>query len=382
MRKLTPFASLLMLAGIGGALTAEDTPPAPAETRYAEADKARDYVRLAFNFYSQHDGGGNPYVDENNQIIEPSFLLSKSLGDSLTMTVKLQGDWITNPFGSSANNSPVKTTASSGKQYFRGDAGLFYAWSDGLKLGAGVSASTEPNYQSVGTYVKGTWETPSKNDSIGLRLGAYFDTVALNYWDGTSGGEDVRRSFAISPTWTHILGPGTQMILNYDLTLQTGYMASPSNFVYVQGNAVPELFPRERRRHAFFGRVRQLLLSDLSIEPGFGYYIDDWGASAWSTTLALFWEAIPDGMIIRPSARYHAQTAVDYFVPYSGATSIPAYRTQDSDLSSFNDYTVGLKFIWPHALGDNMELELGGEVTDRSDGVSWWSVSTGIQWRF
>jgi hypothetical protein len=172
------------------------------------------------------------------------------------------------------------------------------------------------------------------------------------------------------------------MTLNYDLTLQTGYLATPSNFVYVQGTAVNELFPRNRQRHAFFGRVRQLLTPDLSIEPGVGYYVDDWGANAWSTTLALFWEAIPDGMIVRPSARYHSQSAIDYFIPYTGATAIPEYRTQDSDLSSFSDYTAGLKFIWPHALGDNVEVELGGEYTDRSDGVSWWSVSTGIQWRF
>jgi hypothetical protein len=387
MRKLTGLASWTMLLAAGGVAPRAEVPPtpppdAPADARHAGADRSHDFIRLAFNFYSQHDGGGNPYVDENNQVIEPSFLLSKSLGEGLTMTVKLQGDWITNPLGTSASNSPVKTTASSGKQYVRGDAGLFYAWSDSLTLGAGLSASTEPNYRSVGTYVKGTWETPSKNDSLGLRLGAYFDTVSLNYWDGTSGGEDVRRSFAISPAWTHVLGPGTLMTLNYDLTLQTGYLASPSNFVYVLGTAVPELLPRTRQRHALSGRVRHLLTDDLAIEPGLGVYLDDWGATAWSASLALFWEAIPDGMIVRPHARFHDQTAVDAFVPYAGATGIPKFRTQDSDLAAFTDTTVGLKLIWPHALGESVELELGGEYTDRSDGISWWSVSTGLQWRF
>ncbi len=407
MRQLMLLAAVALLAAADdppAKKKQEQDPPKPGQVgseppKRAPADSSRDYVRFAFNFYVQEDSGGNPNVDEETMIAEPMILISKGVGDRLTLTLKLQGDFVGDPFGLKGEGggdededeggggaANVRTGASGGgasatDTYFRIDGGGMYSLTDQVKVGAGLSYSTETDYESRGGYVKGVYETPSKNDSFALRISTYFDTVQLKFFDGTTGGEDPRQTVSIGLAWSHILTPKTVLSLNYDLTIQEGFLATASNSVIVRGVEVREILPDSRQRHAIYGRVRHLVLPDLAIEPGVGFYVDDWGASAYSFELALFWEAIPETLVVRPSFRYHGQTGVDYIVA-TDAASIPAVRTQDSDLDDFTSRTLGVKLIWPKGLGDNTELEIAAEYTVRSDGLEWFSVTMGFQWRY
>jgi hypothetical protein len=363
-----------------GVLIAADDPPKPQEPEppkpgtveprpRAPADTSHDYVRFAFNFYNQSDHGGNPNVDESTMILEPMVLFSKGIGDRLTVTVKLQGDLVGDPFGLKGgeggddeeegrvrSGANVRSGASGGAggssdTYFRVDGGAGYVVSDQVKVAAGVSTSTEKDYSSVGAYAKATYETPTKNDAFSIRLSGYFDSVELNFFDGTSGGSESRQTTSLGFAWIHVLTEKTVSVLNYDLTLQDGFLATAANSVMVAGTEVREILPDSRRRHSFFARVRHLVLPDLAVEPGAGFYFDDWGATAFNAEVNLFWEAIPDALIVRPGFRYHSQTQVDYFVPTS-AGSIPAFRTQDSDLGTFDSQTISLKLVWPRAWGN------------------------------
>ncbi|HKS17507.1 MAG TPA: DUF3570 domain-containing protein, partial [Planctomycetota bacterium] len=205
----------------------------------------------------------------------------------------------------------------------------------------------------------------------------------LILFDGSEDGTDTRRSLSLGLGWTHVIGPRTLATLNWDLTTQDGFLSTPYNSVVAAGTEVREVLPDTRFRNSFFGRVRHLVFDDLAIEPGLGAYFDDWGATAFTAELGLRWEVLPGDLIIRPSYRFHSQTEVDDFLPDT-ATSIPEFRTQDSDLADFTSHTFGLKFLLPHPtfLGDHHEVELGFDYTMRSDDLDAFSITLGYQWRF
>lgn len=383
MRQL---AVLMALTAPAAAWAQEQPPrpeaPGPVENR-ARADSSRDFLRFAFNFYQQNDGGGNEHLEEDMTVLEPMLLFSKTLSDRWHGTFKAQGDIIS--AASIEKRFPSGTqSGASGDKYVNLEGGAFYAWSDQTRIGAGASFATEYDYRSVGLWTKWTHETPDKNDSFAVRVGAFFDTVRVIRFDGTDDeGNESRQSLSLGVGWTRVLGPETVGSLNWDLTIQSGFLSTPYNSVVAAGTEVVEELPDSRIRNSLHARVRHLLLEDVAVEPGAGVYVDDWGGRAFNVELAAFWEAIPDSLIVKPSWRFHWQGEIDYSLSDSAA-AIPEFRTQDSDLADFTSHTLGLKLLFPNAtvLGDGIDLEVGGDLTMRSDGLDSWSFSVGTIWRF
>lgn len=379
-----------MLAAAPAAMSQQETPPPRPESPQdaaippAEANTARDFFRFSFNFYSQDDGGGNPNLPEDMTVLEPQILVSKTLSEAWTLSLKLQADIITAASVERGKRFPPGTqSGATGDKYFGVDAGAFYAWSDQTTVGAGVTGSTEYDYQSLGAYVRWAYDTESRNDTFVARFSGYFDTLDLIRFTGLRDGTDQRTSLSLGLGWTHVIGPDTVGTLNWDITNQNGFLSTPYNSVVAAGTEVEEVLPDTRFRNSVHGRVRHLLWEDVAIEPGAGFYLDDWGARAFNVEMALWWEVVRGLVIVRPSYRFHIQQEVDYFVNPSSST-IPKFRTQDSDLADFNSHTIGLKLIFPkfQLLGENHELEIGVEYTKRSDHLDSMGTTVGYQWRF
>ncbi len=367
---------------------AQEPPPPPRPERpedlkpRAEANTTKDFVRFAFNFYDQKDGGGNPNLDEEMTVLEPQVLVGKALDEAWTMSLKFQADIISAASVEKGKRFPAGTqSGASGDKYLGFDGGAFYAWSDRTSVGGGLTISSEYDYQSLGGYLKWTHDTSSRNDTFLVRLGMYQDSLDLILFDGTERGGDERTSISLGLGWTHIFGPRTLGTLNWDLTSQSGFLSTPYNSVVAAGTEVPEVLPDSRFRNALHARVRHLLLDDLAVEPGLGAYFDDWGATAFNFELMLFWEALPGSVILRPWYRFHSQTEVDDFLSTSAA-AIPAERTQDSDLADFTSHTIGVKLILPVIFGGAQEFEIGVDYTMRSDDLDSMSLSAGWQWKF
>lgn len=372
---------LLLMAPIPG--VAEEVRPAP-ERKKLEAETSRDYLRFAFNFYDQADHGGDPNLDEDVIVLEPQILLGVGLTEDLSVTLKGQADIISAASVDRGHRyAPGALSGASGDEYFGIEAAAFYAWSDQLKTGAGASASMEYDYKSIGANARVVWDTPDRNDTLVAKVSVYFDTMDVLLFDGTDLGDEERTSWSLGLGWTHVLGRRTVMTLNYDFTVQDGFLSTPYNSVHIAGTEVQEILPDSRLRHAVFGRLRHLWFDDLAVEPGLGLYIDDWGAEAATLELRAFWECVPGILILQPWYRFHAQSEVDQFVSESDA-SIPRERTQDSDLASFTSHTLGVKLVAPHVnlLGVDTELEIGGDGTWRSHGLHSWSVTAGFMIRF
>ncbi len=377
---------LILLLGLCQAQ--EPAPPRPEKPEdlkpRAQANISRDFFRLAYNFYTQKDGGGNPNLDEEMTVMEPQFLLTKSLGENWTASVKFQADIISAASVEKGKRFPAGTqSGASGDKYFGFDLGVFYAWSDRTSIGVGASLSSEYDYQSTGAYVRWSHDTSSRNDTFSLRLGGYQDTLDLIRFDGMEDGTDTRTSLSLGLGWSHIFTPRLVGTLNWDLTSQSGFLSTPYNSVVAAGTEVAEVLPDSRLRNAVHARMRYLLFDDLAVEPGLGFYFDDWGASALNFEFAVHWEALPGTMIVRPWYRYHKQTELDYFVSTDAAT-IPEYRTQDSDMAALDSHTIGIKIVFPGIpmLGESQEFEIGVDYTMRSDNLDSMSYTLGWQWRF
>jgi len=359
----------------------------PSSVHRTATDGDRNYARIAFNFYDQKDHGGNPNKNDSIRVWEPVLLVVPSMSDKWTGKFKLQGDVI----ASSTVGTDATTTASGAKRspllpgeaFFRTEAAAFYAWSDQLTVGGGLIYSTEPDYKSRGVYLQSTFDLPSHNDTFLLKATGFFDALDLNFFDDTSGGSDHRRTLALGPGWTHIFGPGTVGMINWDFTSQQGFLATPINSVKAAGTEVREILPDSRIRNAIHARVRQLMSPTWAVEPGIGYYHDSWGATAWNFEITSTWEARPAELYVEPSFRFHTQTAVDYFVPDSAA-SIPEFRTQDADLDKYMSGTFGLNFILPHTTwtGEYSEFNFGADLTWRSDGLDSFTLTVGYMWKY
>lgn len=380
---------LILLVGMFVSQQQEAPPPRPASPAEAalppaEANTAKDFVRFSFNFYNQDDGGGNPNLPEDMTVLEPQILWSKPLSEFWSLSLKFQADLISAASIEKGKRFPPGTqTGATGDKYFGVDAAAFYAWSEQTSIGAGVTGSTEYDYTSMGAYVRWIYDTESKNDTFVARFSGYFDTLDLIRFTGLNEGTDQKTSLSLGLGWTHILGPHTVGTLNWDITTQSGFLSTPYNSVVAAGTEVPEVLPDSRFRSSVHARVRHLLFDELSIEPGLGAYVDDWGARAFNVEVSLWWEMVQGLVIVRPSYRYHVQGEVDYFVDPSAA-AIPELRTQDSDLADFHSHSIGFKVVFPSfsLLGDHHELELGVEYSRRSDRLDSFGTTVGYQWKF
>ncbi len=379
----------------------KDGPSTTAELRpYAEARQTIDMVQLSLNFYEQSDGGGNPNLKEEVTILQPMLLLASKLSEDWNASLMLQGDAIIGRSGSGASGSAAAGTAPAGggggeegeerdgerdgnleisEVQYTGVFTVGHRWTPFATMSAGLSLGNEEDYRSFGLHTRWLQESRDRNNAFLLRLSMYFDRLDVVTFDGADLGEDERRTFSPGLGYTRVLNERTLVSFGYDLTFQSGFLSTAKNSVVAAGTEVPEALPDTRLRHSLTARVRHLLAEPLAVEPEASVYVDDWGARGVAAALYLHWEAARGALILRPGLRWYAQSEVDDFLD-PGAPSIPAYRTQDSDLGSFTTRTLSLKatFLKSWLFGD--ELDLMGDVAERSDGIRWFSVTIGFTW--
>jgi hypothetical protein len=122
----------------------------------------------------------------------------------------------------------------------------------GTTFGAGVSFSTEFDYQSVGANINFSKKTNNRNGEFTAKAQAYFDRVSLIYpielraGGGGSGGNDdeesypgtPRNSFSGSLSYSQIINQRLQIMFIADLVYQKGYLGLPFHRVYFTDNSV------------------------------------------------------------------------------------------------------------------------------------------------
>ena len=196
-----------------------------------------------------------------------------------------------------------------------------------------VSYSEESDYRSVGLSLNESIEFNQKNTILNLGVSRNFDQVT-GFWLRN------RTIWKDKDTWdgligvTQLLGPKTYLTANVSVGVADGYLTDPYKGVHfrydfpVDGyNADPSAAVGENRPDQRVKQVGYLGITHFvdrlngSVDANYRLHHDDWGI--WAHTAAIQWnQKIGETLMISPLARYHLQSAADFYAPVFNGTLV------------------------------------------------------------
>jgi hypothetical protein len=218
----------------------------------------------------------------------------------------------------------------------------------GSTVSAGVSSSTEFDYQSFGANIGFAKKTKDRNGELSARVQAYFDRVGLiapEELRGTgtvkNGGTEGRTTIAASLLWSQVINKSLQIAFLADLVHQQGFLSLPFYRVYFNDGSVhQENLPDSRFKIPLGFRANYFLGDRFIIRTYYRYYKDDWGISSHTVNLEVPVK-ITNFFSVNPFYRFYNQSAVKYFAPYQQHTAQQKFYTSNYDLSNFNSNFIG-----------------------------------------
>lgn len=223
----------------------------------------------------------------------------------------------------------------------------------GTTVGAGISSSTEFDYQSFGANINFAQKTRNKSGEFSARFQAYVDNlkyilpVELRTGGGGRGDDEddytskSRNSFSSSLSYSQIINQRLQVMFLVDLVYQKGYLGLPFHRVYFNNNSLGiENLPDTRLKIPIGFRANYFAGDNVIIRSFYRYYHDDWGLNAHTIELETPIKVNPF-LSVSPFYRFYSQSAVDYFAPYNAHTIADSYYTSNYDLSKFNSNFFG-----------------------------------------
>lgn len=222
----------------------------------------------------------------------------------------------------------------------------------GTTLMAGVSFSSEYDYQSYGANIGFAKKTPNKMGEFTAKLQAYLDQVKLiapielRGSGGEDSGTNGRNTYALSLSYSQIINQNFQVEFLADGIQQTGYLSLPFHRVYFKDNSVhQEALPDKRFKIPLGVRANYFLGDKFIVRAYYRYYTDDWGLKSNTFSLETPVKISPF-VSVSPFYRYYSQTSAKYFAPYQQHTAFDDFYTSNYDLSKFDShfYGAGIRF--------------------------------------
>jgi hypothetical protein len=224
----------------------------------------------------------------------------------------------------------------------------------GNTIGAGVSASSEFDYGSLGMSLSFAKKTANKNGEFSIKLQAYLDNLKYilpielrpqgSSTDENSYDKKKRDSYSASLSYSQIINQRLQIMFLADLIYQQGYLGLPFHRVYFLDNSLHvENLPDTRLKIPLGFRANYFIGDKMIVRGFYRYYHDDWGLNAHTIDLETPIKITPF-FSIAPFYRYYNQTAVKYFAPYQNHKLADQFYTSNYDLSRFNSNFLGAGF--------------------------------------
>jgi len=346
-------------------------------------------IAFRLGLYSKDDSGdgtsaGNPFLDEDLTVIQPSMIMDWGLDDVSALSVTAQYDWVSS---ASIERLSDRTTFPGTQQ--SGASGDFYVGLDvayrrqlnnGMRGGGHVGFGKEYDYLSVGLGGDLAWEGPDRNSTYSASLNGYFDSVDLIRFNGVETGSDNRTSLAGTFKWNRVLDSASSMQLGVTVSNQSGFLGTPYNSVFIDEvgglREVNEVLPDSRMRYSFYGSYRRWVMEGGAAEIATRVYNDDWGIFGLSLE-PRWYQQVGEDLLMRFRYRYYDQSAADSFGLFSAEEP---YMTQDSELGDFNSHTVGVRLI---GYRDGLQgWDAGLDYVMRSDELDHIVASAGYLWTF
>lgn len=221
----------------------------------------------------------------------------------------------------------------------------------GTTIGAGISYSSEFDYQSFGVNLNFAQKTRNKNGEFAAKLQAYIDQVSLIYPVELRNGsfhDDYpttgRNTFSGGISWSQIINKNLQILLDGEVIYQQGYLGLPFHRVYFNDNSEHvENLPSIRLKIPLGIRANYFIGDKFILRTWYRKYHDDWGINSNAVQIETVFKLNPF-LSITPFYRFYHQSGADYFAPYQVHTPTDEFYTSNYDLSKFNSSFFGAGF--------------------------------------
>lgn len=385
------FVWMLLSTLIASAATAKAGEPAVSEfTGSAEAGMGTATFRLGY-YNNDDNGDGNPFLDEELTIIEPIVIADFNVTDRLAVWFQYSYDHVSSASIDRLSKFPNQSGAS-GDNYNGFDVGARFEIDEAQRVGGFVNWSSEYDYSSVGFGGDYARDLAEKNTTLKFSANAYFDKIDVIRFNGLQPGKDDRTSVTTTASWYQVFGPRLHADMGATFSIQNGFLETAYNAVVVEdpddprndnldnrarGIEFTEELPGTRLRGSLFGKARYSLVPGTALELGGRLYQDSWGIFGLTVEPRVRHQLI-DSLGLRVGYRFYLQTAADDFK--SHFTSLPAKRTQDSDLAKFNAHGINAGLLWQPF--ETLSFDVTAGYTFRDDGIDQLMLSAGVRKSF
>lgn len=355
---ITGFALLGLLR-----VSAQDNIPADSTAYKAQKLKLEE-INLVSSYYKQDGnnsavtgGIGTEKLTDISNSLDVKFVKYGKTGKKHTWDFEVGVDQY-----SSASSDMVDLSANTSASYsdIRIYPSISYTREDeqkGNTFGAGVSSSTEFDYQSFGGNLSYSKKTRDRNGEFTARFQTYIDQVKLiNPIELRptigNGGTEGRNTFAGTLSYSQVVNQNFQLLFQADIVSQQGYLSLPFHRVYFNDGSVhQENLPDSRFKIPLAVRASYFLGDNVIIRAYYRYYTDDWKLTSHTADLEVPVKLSPF-FSISPFYRYYTQTAVKYFSPYGQHTGSEEFYTSNYDLSKFDSsfYGLGIRIATPNGV--------------------------------
>lgn len=345
---ITGFALMSLLRVAAQDTTLEDSNAyKPQKLKLDEINLVSSYYRQDGNNAAVTGGIGSQKLTDISNSIDVKFVKYGLSGKKHTLDVEVGIDQY-----SSASSDMVDLSANTSASYsdIRVYPSLSYTMENdekGNTFGAGISSSTEYDYQSFGGNISYSKKTKDRNGEFTAKFQAYIDQVKLinpielRSEIGNAGTEG-RNTYAGSLSYSQIVNKNFQLLFQADIVTQQGYLSLPFHRVYFNDGSVHrEKLPDSRFKIPLAVRASYFIGDNVIIRAYYRYYTDDWNLTSHTADIEVPFKISPF-VSLSPFYRYYTQSAIKYFKAYGQHTGSEEFYTSNYDLSKFNSNFFGL----------------------------------------
>jgi Protein of unknown function (DUF3570) len=348
---LTAIGIGMLLASIKAQVKATDS------TQYKSRKLKLDEINLVSSYYAQNGdhasvtgGIGSQKLHDIANIIDVNLirydnhLRKQSFGVELGIDhySSASSDLIDMKANSSASHSDVRIYPS-----------LNFSNDNDIKrttFNAGISTSSESDYESFGTNISFSKKTKNKNGEFIVKYQTYIDKVSIikpvelrtssprEYYHYST---KPRNTFACSLSYFQVINERLQIMFLADIVQQHGYLSLPFHRVYFKDSTVHmENLPDNRFKLPLGFRANYFLGDKIIIRSYYRFYHDDWGLTAHTAEIEVPLKISPF-VSVSPFYRFYSQSAIRHFAPYKLHTPDNRYYTSNYDFSKFTSNLFG-----------------------------------------
>jgi hypothetical protein len=307
-----------------------------------------DRADLLYHYYN----GGGTKVDG------PALLVRKGFGERVSAYASYFVDNV------SCASIDVVTTASpfeEKRQEYGGGVDYLYR---NTTLGVSVLRSNEPDFVSSTLGATVTHEIFEGLTTVSLGYSESHADISKAHTDFSDHANRYQYKLGASQVVTKSL----LMTLNYEATLEDGYLQSPYRSARLLGLSVPEVYPRARDSYAVaLGFIKGLGSNDGQLKSSarlrYRYFWDTWDIRA-QTLEAGYGTRLDERWTVEPRLRHYRQSAASFYA--DNFTTQMVYMARDRELSDFSNNALGVRASY--------------QLSDQSFGLS--RVSLNLDYEF